>query len=61
MKTEFILKLFDDEKMRNKLTIMNCLEAMLDDERNVLPEEYYYFTDNIPLGKSIKITFELID
>ena len=61
MKTTFDMTLFDDEKTLKKLTVLNTLETMFDDERNVLPPEYFYFSDNLPLGSRVRITFEVIE
>jgi hypothetical protein len=61
MKTTFDMTLFDDEKNRKKLTMLNTLETMFDDERNILPSEYFYFSDNLPLGTKVRITFEVIE
>lgn len=60
MKTEFILTLFDDAVTRHKLEAMSKLEVMLDDNRNVLPPAYYRFTDEVPMGSTIKVTLELV-
>lgn len=61
MKTTFDMTLFDDEKTRKQLTILNCLETMFDDERNILPEEYLYFSDDLPMGSTVRVTFEVIE
>jgi hypothetical protein len=61
MKTTFDMTLFDDEKTVKKLTVLNTLEAMFDDERNILPPEYFYFSDDLPLGSRVRITFEVIE
>ena len=61
MKTTFDMTLFNDEKTLKKLTILNTLETMFDDERNVLPPEYFYFSDNLPMGSRVRITFEVIE
>jgi hypothetical protein len=60
MKTEFTLTLFDDNNSRRKLTAMGTLEVMFDDSRNVLPPDYYWFADQIPMGSTIKVTMELV-
>ena len=57
----FELTLFNDEHTRDKLHMLNTLEAMFDDARNVLPEEYFYFSDDLPLGSRVRVTFELIE
>ena len=61
MKAEFQMTLFDDEQTRKKLTILNTLETMFDDERNILPSEYFYFSDELPLGSRVRITFEVVE
>lgn len=61
MKSEFTLKLYDDEHVKRKLEVMSCLEAMFDDIRNPIPKSFAFFNDELPLGKSIKITFELVE
>lgn len=61
MKTTFDMTLFNDENTLKKLTVLNTLEIMFDDERNVLPPEYFYFSDNLPLGSRVRITFEVIE
>lgn len=60
MKTEFVLTLFDDSITRRKLEALSKLEAMFDDGRNRLPPEYYFFSDEIPMGSKVKVTLELI-
>lgn len=61
MKTEFTLTLFDDEYVRKKLDFLSRLEAMFDDDRNPLPDDYYYFSDGVPFGATIKVTLEDLD
>ena len=61
MKAIVDMILFDDEQTRKKLTILNTLETMFDDERNVLPPEYFYFSDELPLGTKVRITFEVVE
>ena len=61
MKAIFDMTLFDDDMTRKKLTLLNTLEVMFDDERNVLPPEYFYFSDELPLGSRVRITFEVIE
>lgn len=60
MKAIVDMTLFDDEKTRQKLTVLNRLETMFDDERNVLPPEYFYFSDELPVGSKVRITFEVL-
>ena len=61
MKTEFELTLFDNKKNRKKLGCMNTLEVLFDDEDNKLPEDYYWFAEDIPLGTKIKVTLEVVE
>lgn len=61
MKTEFTLKLFDDESVRKKCEILSRLEAMFDDSRNVQPPEWDYFVDELPFGTAVKVTFEVVE
>jgi hypothetical protein len=61
MKAIVDMTLFDDERTRKKLTILNTLETMFDDERNILPPEYFYFSDELPLGSKVRITFEVVE
>lgn len=56
MKISFELKLFEDTK--DKEPLLNRLEIMFDDIRNTIPEEFYYFSDGVPYGSTIKVTFE---
>ena len=59
LKTEFYVKLFDDESSREKSTAASRLETALDDSRNQLPPDYIYFVDAVPFGSRIKVPFEL--
>ena len=61
MKATFDMTLFDDETTRKKLTVLNTLETMFDDERNILPPEYFYFSDDLPVGSKVRMTFEVIE
>lgn len=56
----FDLKLYKDYHVKQKLEVMSRLEAMFDDGRNVLPEEYYWFTEDIPVGTTILVTMEVV-
>jgi hypothetical protein len=61
----FCLKLHDDELTKKKLTVMRRLEAMFDDERNILPELFYRMFDcNSPecikFGETVKISIEVV-
>jgi hypothetical protein len=57
-KASFEMTLFDDETTTKKLSLLNTLETMFDDARNILPQEYYWFSDNVPLGTTIRVTLE---
>lgn len=59
-KAEFLLKLYDDASTRKKIGVLSPLEAAFDDARNILPDEYYWFADEMPLGSTIKVTIELV-
>ena len=52
---EFTLRLFDDESTKEKLTVMNQMDAMFDDERNIIPEQYYELVTGLQPGESIHI------
>jgi hypothetical protein len=58
--TCFRLKLYKDDYVRKKLEVLFKLEAMFDDYRNELPEEYFWFADDIPFGTTIEVTFEVV-
>jgi hypothetical protein len=60
MKAEFILTYFNDEAFSNKLGLLSKIEAAFDDDRNNLPDSYYYFSDDLPLGTRVKVTMEVI-
>jgi hypothetical protein len=60
MKTSFELTLWDDEETHKNLTVLNTLEVLFDHSRNHLPEDYFYFSDNLPIGSKVRITFEVI-
>jgi hypothetical protein len=59
-KAEFELTFFDDVHFKRKLGALSKIEAAFDDNRNKLPPEYYWFSDEVPLGSKVNITFELI-
>ena len=61
MKTKFEMTLFDDEETAKKLTMLNRLEVLFDHSKNTLPEDYFWFSDNLPLGSRVKITFEVME
>lgn len=60
MKTEFEMTLWDDAETEKNLTILNRLEALFDHSKNTLPKDYFWFSDNLPVGSRVKITFEVI-
>lgn len=61
MKTTVDMTLYDDAETHRKLTLLSKLEVMFDDTRNELPPEYFYFTDELPMGSRVRITFEVIE
>lgn len=61
MKSEVTWTLFDDDKVKQKLEVLNTLEALWDDERNEITEELNFFIEELPLGSKVKITFELVE
>ncbi len=61
MKSEVTWTLFDDDKTKQKLEVLNTLEALWDDERNEITEELNFFIEELPLGSKVKITFELVE
>lgn len=61
MKTSFVLELKDDMKTENALKFLNRIEVMFDDVRNTLPKEWYWFTEELPLGSKVKFTMEVIN
>ena len=60
MKTEFVLTYFDDESFSSKLDVLSKIESALDDARNELPDSFYYFSDDLPLGTKVKVTMEVV-
>jgi hypothetical protein len=58
---EFTLKLYDDESVRTKLRVMNNMEALFDDARNDVPDEYYDLIQGMKLGESLKLRIEIIN
>ena len=60
-KVEYTLTLFDDDWVKEKLTVMDNMECLFDDARNDVPDEYYEMVKTMPFGSSLKITVELIN
>ena len=61
-KTEFYLQLVDNDPfIDKKLEVMNKLEVMFDDCRFPAPDDFYFFSDEIPKGSTIKVTLELVN
>jgi hypothetical protein len=56
----FELTLFDDAAVHEKLTMLDPLETMFDDERNDVPDLYYELV-NAPPGSRLRITVERLD
>lgn len=61
MKTEFEMTLFNDEETAKNLTVLNRLEVLFNHSKNTPPKDYFWFSDNLPLGSRVKITFEVIE
>jgi len=61
MKTELELTLWDDEETARKLSMLSPLEILFDHSKNTLPEDYFWFSDKLPVGARVKITFEVIE
>jgi hypothetical protein len=61
MNTSFEMTLWDDDETHCKLTALNCLETLFDHSRNTLPPEYFYFSDQLPIGARVRITLEVIE
>lgn len=61
MKTEFEMTLWDDEETAKKSSVLSPLEILFDHSKNRLPAEYFWFSDALPLGTRVKITFEMIE
>ncbi len=53
--TTFTLKFINDESNREKLKVMDPLDVMFDDERNVIPEKYWEIVEGLKFGDSIEI------
>ncbi len=58
MKTEFTLKLYDDESTKKKLETMNSLEVAFDDERNNVPDDYWKILEELKTGDYLRISIE---
>jgi PDZ domain-containing secreted protein len=58
VKTEFTLKLYDDESTKKKLETMNSLEVAFDDERNNVPDDYWKILEELKTGDSLRISIE---
>jgi len=56
----FDMILFDNDVVREKLTVMDPIEAMFDDQYNEVPEEYWDLVENLQPGEGIRITMEKI-
>jgi len=52
------LTLFDDESVKEKLTVCTPLDVVFDDERNEIPDEYYSIVENLKPGDKITVTIE---
>jgi hypothetical protein len=58
VKTEFTLKLYDDESTKKKLETMNSLEVAFDDERNNVPDDYWKILEELKTGDYLRISIE---
>ena len=61
MKAEFEMTLFDDEETAKNLSMLNRLEALFDHSKNTLPLDYFWFSDKLPVGSKVRITFEVVE
>lgn len=59
-KVQYDLTLFNDDSVREKLTVLDKMETMFDDERNIVPDSYYELIENLSLGSTIRVTVEVI-
>jgi len=57
--TSFTLCLFKGPAVAEKLTVMNAVEAMFDDERNDIPEEYWDIVENMKQGQKMTISIKV--
>ena len=55
------MTIFDDALVKAKLPFMDKMEIMSDDARNTIPDEYFDFIENIPLGSVVKINLEIVN
>ena len=60
MKSTFDICLHDDDITAQNLLSMGTLEAAFDHPKNVLPEDYFFFADKIPVGATVRVTLELV-
>ena len=60
MQCDFTATLYDNEKNRKKLEIMHPLEVLLDDSDVAIPDEWYYFVSDLPLGTTIRFRVEVV-
>jgi hypothetical protein len=61
MKTQFVMTLFDDAETSGNLQMLNRLEALFDHSKNILPLDYWWFSDQLPVGSRVRITFEVVE
>ena len=57
----FTLDLIDDDSVAEKLSCMDVMEVMFDDERNYVPDTYWDIVDNMLPGQSLRISIDLLD
>lgn len=60
MKAELNLCLRDTPENRQKAEFLTPLEVAFDDPFNLFPEEYFWFTENMPYGTKFRVTLEVI-
>ena len=56
MKTEAVITLFDDDSVKEKLTVMTKWEAMMNDARNETVLDGDKIDEFLQLGKTYKVT-----
>ena len=56
----FDMTLFDDASVAEKLTVMTPMDAIFDDSRNYVPDEYWDVAANLQPGQTLRITVEVL-
>jgi len=57
----FRVKLFDDASTRSKLKVMDPLDAMFDDGRNDIPDEFFDIVGGVSPGDTLEITVRRLE